>query len=273
MIENKLLRTIRSGQPAFGPNLWTGNPAVVEVMGQFPFQWMNIDVEHTPYASYELVEHLCRAADLSGLTAIASIPSCDTVNISKLSEVGVMGFIVGHTITEEDANKSINAAKYPPAGRRGAAPTVRQLGYPLDAKGWLNMADQVNNEIAIIGKIEDVEALQNLDTILSTEIDGLMVGAFDLSISISVNHGIPEARANVAHPDVVKARNLIIEKCKQHGKFAMAVMSQLQAETNKTAAEVVEEWMPKGVMAYYLSQEFAILGEWYDRICKEIGLR
>lgn len=272
MRENRMLRTVKAGKPAFGPNLWTGSPAVVEVMGQFPFQWLNIDVEHTPYASYETVEHICRAADLAGLTPIASIPECDRVHIAKLSEVGIMGFIVGHTITESDAQRSVDSAKYPPAGRRGAAATVRQLGYPLSGANWPDMADRINEEIAIIGKIEDEEALHNLDAILATPIDALMVGAFDLSISISVNRGIPEARGNVAHPEVMEARDLIIDKCKEHGKFAMAVLGQLQAEGNKKAGQVVEEWAPRGVMAYYLSQEFTILGDWYRRLCEDVGL-
>ena len=272
MRENRLLRTVRAGKPAFGPSLWTGSPAVVEVMGQFPFQWVNIDVEHTPHASYERVEHLCRAADLAGLTPIASVAGCDPVHMAKLSEAGVMGFIVGHTVTEEDARRAVDAAKYPPAGRRGAAATVRQLGYPLSAAGWPEMADRVNEETAVIGKIEDEDAIRNLDAILSTPIDALMVGAFDLSISISVARGIPEARGDVTHPEVTAVRDLIIDKCKEHGKFAMAVLGQLQAEGGKGVGEVVDEHVPRGVMAYYLSQEFAILGEWYRRLCDEVGL-
>ena len=272
MRENRLLRTVKAGKPAFGPSLWTGSPAVVEVMGQFPFQWINIDVEHTPYTSYEGVEHICRAAELAGLTPFASIPECDPVHIAKLSEVGIMGFIVGHTVTESGAKRSVDSAKYPPAGRRGAAATVRQLGYPLSAANWPDMADRINEEIAIIGKIEDEAALHNLDAILATPIDALMVGSLDLSMSISVSRGIPEARGNVAHPEVMDARDLVFDKCKEHGKFSMAVLGQLQAEGNKNAGQVAEEWVPRGVMAYYLSHEFTILGDWYRRFCEDVGL-
>ena len=48
MRQNKLLRTVRAGKPAFGPNLWTGNPAIVEVLGGFHLQWLNIDVSTRP---------------------------------------------------------------------------------------------------------------------------------------------------------------------------------------------------------------------------------
>ena len=228
--------------------------------------------EHTPYATYEKVEHLCRAAELAGLTPIASIGEFDPLHIQKLSEVGVMGFIVAHTITQADAERSVEAAKFPPAGRRGAATAIRQMGYPLGSANWPQRADELNQEIAIVGKIEDEEALENLDAILATPIDGLMVGAFDLSLSISRNLGITEARANVSHPRVLEARNLVFDKCKEHGKFSVAVMGQLQAEGNKTPSQVVEEFAPRGVLGYTFANEFAILGEWWGRMARELKL-
>ncbi len=151
MRKNRLLQAVREGKPAFGPELWSGNPAIVEVMGQFPFQWVCIDVEHTPYASYETVEHLCRAADVVGLTPIASIGECDPLLITKLLEVGVMGVIVAHTITQADAERAVAAAKYPPLGSRGAASTVLQQGYALSTSNWPELADRANQEVVVIG--------------------------------------------------------------------------------------------------------------------------
>jgi len=272
MRENKLLKAVRERRPAVGPLLWTGSPAIAEFAGRFPFQWINLDFEHTPYVSYEHVEHLCRAAELAGLTPIASIGECDPLHITKLAEVGVMGFIVGHTITESDAQRAVDAAKYPPAGRRGAASTVRQMGYPVSAANWPEKSDRMNQEMVLIGKIEDYEALGNLDSILSTPIDALMVGSFDLSNSISRNLGIPEVLANVSHPKVLEARDLVFAKCKEYGKFGVGLLSQLQAEGGKTPAQVVEEWVPKGVLAYYFSSEFAILGNWYSQIANDLNL-
>ena len=272
MRKNRLLQRVRAGQPAFGASTWSGSAALVELMGNYPFHWVNMDVEHTAYASYETVEHLCRAAELGGLTPMASIAEPDPLQITKLTEVGVMGFIVGHTITEQDAIRAVEAAKYPPAGRRGAAYMVRQMGYPIDGANWGEKADKMNQEMAIIGKIEDEEALANLDAILSTPIDSLFVGSFDLSHSISRNLGIPEARGNINHPKVMEARDLVYAKCKEHGKFGSGVLSQFQAAGGKTPSEAVKDGAARGVLAYYLANEITILGQWYSRMAEDLDL-
>jgi 4-hydroxy-2-oxoheptanedioate aldolase len=272
MHPNRLLQAVRAGIPAIGPQLWTGNPAVVELMGHHPFQWVGIDLEHSPYTSYEQVGHLCRAAELAGLTPIASIGMYDVVHIAHLSEVGIMGFIVAHTITGEDASRSVEAAKYPPAGRRGAAPAVRQLGYGLTTTDWAALVDRINQETVVIGKVEDIEALDHLDDLLRSPIDGLMVGAFDLSHSVARRLGMPEVRGNINHPAVAEARDRVFAKCKEHGKFAAAVLTQLEGDRDRPAAQVFQEWIPRGVLVYALTHELGILGDWYQRMAQELGL-
>jgi 4-hydroxy-2-oxoheptanedioate aldolase len=270
MRHNKLLDAVRSGKPAFGPELWTGSPVLIELMGQFPFRWVGIDVEHSPYASYETVEHLCRAADMAGLTPIVSIPEFNSTHIAKLCESGVMGFIVAHTITAEDADRAVQAAKYPPLGTRSAATAVRQTGYALNASGWADTADALNDQIVVIGKIEDIDALDNLDGILSTGIDGLTVGSFDLSHSIASAIDLPEMRGNVLHPKVIEARDRVFAKCQEHGKFGAGVVQQLAAQEGKSARETVNNLLPKGVLVYALTHELAFLGGCYQQFFRDM---
>lgn len=256
MRRNNLLKAVRSGQPAIGPQLWSGSPEIVEIMGQFPFHFINLEMEHSSYASFESVTHLCRAADSVGITPIASLGANDPLLITKVLEAGAMGVVVPHITSKEAAMKAVNAAKYPPAGHRGAAPIVRQSSYGMDASSWPIYADEINQQVAVIGKVEDAEALEHLDDILSTPIDGLMVGAFDLSHSL----GIAEARGKVFHPKVVEARNLILDKCRQYSKFATVVLGQV-AEQGEAPADTIAKWSAKGVLAYMLDTDLGWIRE------------
>ena len=66
----------------------------------------------------------------------------------------------------------------------------RQSRYGMDSPDMRSFFDYMNREIVVIGKIEEAEALDHLDDILQTPIDGLVVGGTDLSASLH----IPEAR-------------------------------------------------------------------------------
>jgi len=242
------------------------------VIGQFPFDWVGIDLEHSPYASYESVEQLCRSADLAGLTPIASIAESNAAQIGKLCEAGIMGFIVPRTIDSEDAERAIRAAKYPPIGNRSAATAVRQAGYSFNPDGWRAIADELNNQIAIIGKIEDIEAIENLDDILSTSIDGLVVGSFDLSHSLARALGRDEIRGEVAHPKVIEARNQVFAKCKEHGKFSGAFFGQLQAqEKPKVGHEITGDLVRQGVLVYSMMHDLSLLAGAYRSLMAEMG--
>jgi 4-hydroxy-2-oxoheptanedioate aldolase len=265
--KNPLLDRVRAGRPAFGPELRLGRAPVVELIGRFPFHWVNIDLEHAPYTSFETVEHMCRAANVAGLTPVVSVGDNNRLTIAKCLEAGCAGIVVPHVFSKADAEEAVIAARYPPLGGRGATGAVRQHGYATDLSRWPATIDAVNRDILVIGKIEDVEALDHLDGILSTGIDGLMFGAFDLTHSLAD----PAARGRVSDPRVREAANLMVAKCREHGKIAAALPGQLQ-EDGKPVGEVVRQWVASGVLMWMLPNEFTMIGEWCRRTADSLGL-
>ena len=82
-----------------------------------------------------------------------------------------------------------------------------------------------------IPQIETVEALENLDDILSVPgIDAVYIGPMDLSISMGIT---PEMDGEA--PEYAAARHQIVEACRRHGVIA-GVNS-----TARTAVKRIEE--------------------------------
>ena len=107
---------------------------VLEILGRFHFHFGALEMEHIPYESYERMAHLCRVADSLGITPIASLGQIDPLQIQKVLELGAMGVMVPHVIKAEDALRAVEAAKFPPDGRRGTAGAITSVavwyGFP-----------------------------------------------------------------------------------------------------------------------------------------------
>jgi 2-dehydro-3-deoxyglucarate aldolase/4-hydroxy-2-oxoheptanedioate aldolase len=108
------------------------------------------------------------------------------------------------------AQTIVNSAKYPPAGRRGAAFTVAHDDYT--GGDIIAKMASANDEILLIAQIETGQGVEQAEAIAAVEgIDVLWIGHFDLTNSL----GIP---GQFTHPTYLKAVERVLEACHRHGK-------------------------------------------------------
>jgi len=118
---------------------------------------------------------------------------------------------VPHVVTREEAEWVARNAKYPPIGRRGLENMMpdADLGF-VDTRSYIEHA---NRETFVAIQLEDVEALDHLDDIVSVKgIDILFIGPGDLTLSM----GIPLQLDHARYRDAV-AR--IAAAAARHGKW------------------------------------------------------
>lgn len=116
-------------------------------------------------------------------------------------DAGAHGVVVPLLKTPEEAQKVVDACKFPPQGSRGFGSPfpMNSFGSSLSQLEYLR---QANDNLVTIVQIETKEALANIDQIASTPgIDVLFVGPFDLGNSIG--HPIdgqmaPELKESIA---------------------------------------------------------------------------
>ena len=268
---NRVRECLAAGRPAIGISMRSGNPTVAEMLAALDFDFVYFDMEHTPYTSFESVVGLIAAIEARGGSPWVRIPYADPHVIAKVAELGVHGIVIPHMNTPEEAQAAVNALRWPPHGTMGVGGRVRQFDYKvpfedMEPEEVLARVDQIQRSIMLIGLIEDAAALERLDEILATDIDGLFPGSTDIAFTL----GKPEARLRPHHPDVQAAIELVVDKCREHGKTAMfGNLSALQTG-GLSPAEAVTKWAAKGIGIFQASVDLEILLRWSQSFLRQV---
>lgn len=109
---------------------------------------------------------------------MARVPANENWIIQQVLDAGAMGVIFPMINTAEECKRFVQAAKYPPIGRRSFGP----------ARGLLLHADYVavaNRKTAIWAMVETVQAIKSISEIAGDEgLHGVYIGPSHLSMEI-----------------------------------------------------------------------------------------
>lgn len=170
------------------------HPAIAEIMAKAGFDWLAVDLEHSVITIKE-AEELIRVIDLCGVVPLVRLTSNDANQIKRVMDAGAHGVIVPMVNSALDAIAAIEAVKYPPQGKRGVG-LARAHDYGEKFSDYWSWQESLS---LVIVQIEHIEAVQNLEEILSVEgVNGYIIGPYDLSASM----GIP---GQFEHADFKKA--------------------------------------------------------------------
>lgn len=178
-MENLLKKRLKAGEQTFGLWMDIPSPDVTEALAQLPFDWFVFDNEHAPLN--ELASQtLIMATRGTGVTPLFRVADNDPVLIKRALDIGSYGIVVPSVNTRQEAVDAVKACKYPPKGIRGCGP--RRALY-LDPE-YLKTA---NDETLVIVQIETIEAVDNIDDIITVEgVDCFFIGPADLSASMNL---------------------------------------------------------------------------------------
>lgn len=171
---------LTNNEVTIGSWLTIPHRAVIEILSTAGFEWLTIDMEHSPISIETIAEAIAHIQG-NGMQALVRVSANEEVPIKRVLDAGADGIIVPMIKSKEEAQKAVGYAKYPPIGRRGVGLNrAQKYGTAFDSyKDW------VDNNVVVIAQIEHIEAVENLEEILSVEgIDGIIVGPYDLSASM-----------------------------------------------------------------------------------------
>lgn len=201
-IINNFRKKIDSG-PVFGIFSKSSDAAFIECCGYAGFDFIILDMEHSPNSSY-IIQNLIKASQLAGVLPIVRVQSSS--QIGKVLDIGAGGIQVPHIESTDDVLNIVKLARFYPEGERGLCRYVRAAEYShMDRDEYL---DKSNNCLIII-QVEGNQAIKNLKEIIDIGgYDILFVGPYDLSQSL----GVP---GQVNHELVEEKIKEIVNKCKQ----------------------------------------------------------
>lgn len=223
---------LAAGRVACGAWVQMANAESVEYAGRAAYDFVLLDREHGAY-DLETTAHMLRAAWASGVSPIVRVPDRTATDIMRVLDAGAAGVLVPGVSTPEQALTAARAARYAPAGNRGACPyTLATI--PFHGT-WAEFTQASNHTVSVWLLIEGVEGVENIDRILEVPgIDAVCLGAFDLSQAL----GYP---GQTDHPVVTGKLAAIAAKARARGIEVVAVPfatdpDALRAETRRWIA-------------------------------------
>ena len=181
---NGLKESVVASESVVGSWLSIGHAAVAEIMAMVGFDFVLIDMEHTPI-SLEVLQQVLHAIEATeGETVpVVRVPDNDPVWIQRVLDTGVENIMVPKVTTVDEARNLVDSTRYPPQGNRGIAGS-RATGYGANFEEYVTSVD---DDIFTVAQIETENGIENAGAIAATEgINALFVGPADLSGSLGV---------------------------------------------------------------------------------------
>ena len=179
MRQNRVKKVMREGKLAFGAFVELADPQVVEIIGLAGFDAAFIDMEHSNF-DLPLVGEMIRAADMAGVTSVVRIPGDNESVILRLLDMGAEGLVIPHVQGVEGAKRMVDAVRYAPLGKRGAAGGSRAARF--GTVPWQEHTRQSNEEVLLSVMTEDAKGIDDIEKIAALDgIDLVAIGPMDFS--------------------------------------------------------------------------------------------
>jgi 4-hydroxy-2-oxoheptanedioate aldolase len=206
---NPVVDKLRAGKPSVGSWLSLCSPAAAEAMARIGWDWLVVDVEHSP-VGFETMVNCFRAVQLGGAVPMARVPWNETIWIQRTLDAGALGLVVPMVNTAEDAKAVVNNMRYATRGQRSFGGSRVASYIDGDYRTW------TEDNLAIIVMIETAQAVENAEAILSVEgVVGCFIGPNDLALSMGLTPA--DTGPGTAHEAAIQE---VLAAAKKTGKAA-----------------------------------------------------
>ncbi len=209
MQKNTIKATLREGGTVVGTCLTDYvEPEVVPIVKAAGLDFFFIDTEHSP-TGYREIQTLVRVAKAAEVTPLVRVTQAEYFLIARALDVGAMGIVAPRIHSVEQARSVVSAMKFPPAGGRGYG--LRGIITDYEFQGARAEMESADSETMVILQMESRECVEAIYDITAVEgVDAIMVGPFDLSVSL----GIPGEFDN---PVFWEAFDRMVDACRKNG--------------------------------------------------------
>ena len=237
--QNGFKRALQAGKAQIG--LWSSlsSSYTVEVIAGAGFDWILLDMEHSPNDLESALAQLQAAAPYPS-HPVVRVPWNDMVSIKRLLDIGAQSLLVPYVSTADEARAAVSYTRYPPAGVRGVAGTTRATRFGR-VKDYARRAQE---ELCLLVQVETQQALDNIEAICAVEgVDGVFIGPADLHASLGYT-------GEIANPKVKPLIDEAIKRIRKCGK-APGILTPNEADAR--------HWLECGALFVAVGADVGIL--------------
>lgn len=193
---NAFKRALAARQRQLGFWLSLNSLAATEIAAGLGFDWVLLDMEHSPYDMESVERHLLAARHGGTAEFVVRMPTNDPVIVKRLLDAGVRSFMFPFVQSIEEARLAVAATRFPPDGIRGFSGSSRSSRFGLQ-QGYHPTAHE---DICIILQVETPQAVAAIPEYCKLAgVDGILVGPNDLAANMGLLGGTqkPEVLAKI----------------------------------------------------------------------------
>lgn len=249
---------VRSDHRLLSSFVFLPSPGVVEILGCAGMDFVIIDQEHSP-KSWEMVENMVRAAQVTGMAALVRLARTDEKEILHALEVGATGIMVPFIESADEVRRAAAALRYAPEGTRGTCTQTRAANYGAERKRFVEFARQRNSELLLIGLIESRKGLEHIAEIVGVEqgLDVVFLGRSDLASELGKPGQPGDALVEAASRKIVAAAH-------EAGK---------QAGLAQYGPADCESWAARGCSVFAFASESGLLFDAVSSLRMDVDAR
>ena len=179
---NPLATALREKRKQVGLWVSLSNNYVADVLAHAGFDWVMIDMEHSPNDLQSVLGQL-QAFAASQTPVLVRPPWNDAVIVKRLLDLGAPGLLFPMIQNAEEAALAVAATRYPPEGVRGVAGSTRATKFGRIE----NYAADYEAQTPVIMQLETLPAINNAEEIASVDgVDGVFFGPGDLAADLGI---------------------------------------------------------------------------------------
>jgi 4-hydroxy-2-oxoheptanedioate aldolase len=197
---NAFKQALKAGRAQIG--LWSSLSSnySVEVTAGAGFDWLLLDMEHSPNDLESLLAQLQAAAPYP-THAVVRVPWNDMVMMKRVLDVGAQSLLVPYVSTADEARAAVAHTRYPPAGVRGVAGTTRATRFGRIK----DYARRAHEELCVLVQVETQAALDSIEAICAVDgVDGVFIGPADLHASLGHTGEIANPKVKPLIDDAIR---------------------------------------------------------------------
>jgi 4-hydroxy-2-oxoheptanedioate aldolase len=177
---NPFTKALKDGDKQLGLWVSLSNGFAAEVVASAGFEWVLLDMEHSPNELQTLLGQL-QVFSASPTTAIVRPDWNDPVKVKRLLDLGADGLLFPMIQTVEEAEAAVAATRYPPRGIRGVSTSTRANSFGRTSDYF----ERIEEETTVIVQLETREALASAIEIANVDgVDGVFFGPADIAADL-----------------------------------------------------------------------------------------
>ena len=197
---NPLKRTLAAGRPILGYLVTTPSVQLVQALARTGIDWVLIDTEHAPIG-IESVAALIAATSGTPVTPLVRVSGVRPESVKQALDGGALGIVFPQIATREDAEATVHAVRYAPAGQRGYGPTYAALRWGLSNLDYLQGANDAVLNIVLIESLAGIEALDDILKVAGLDVVAVARGDLSQNLGLAGQFDHPRMREVVARAE------------------------------------------------------------------------